>query len=265
MLSNRNDGPRRPTASRRQIAMLAVGLLAGSAGMSIAQDGPAGITEPVVFAPFDPAAPSCNAPAGLEKVLAFARDNEREFVLGADHGLAMAAKARGLGFQLDGARFANAVASTGASPADLTWRAGVEVLSFGFVKNGGMNAEALIFFDPRHAEQARVLRKRSGHLLSKGRFLAAQLLAMLNGGVWLGNARAANAAAQLLAKAAAGRLVYPVQANELFVRMTPEEAAAIRAQGFDFYDWAPGEVRLVTSWDQDLDAVAALAKAIEAL
>ncbi len=179
--------------------------------------------------------------------------------------LGEAAKARGLGFQLDGARFANAVASTGASPADLTWRAGVEVLSFGFVKNGGMNAEALIFFDPRHAEQARVLRKRSGHLLSKGRFLAAQLLAMLNGGVWLGNARAANAAAQLLAKAAAGRLVYPVQANELFVRMTPEEAAAIRAQGFDFYDWAPGEVRLVTSWDQDLDAVAALAKAIEAL
>ena len=176
-----------------------------------------------------------------------------------------AAKARGLGFHLDGARFANAVVSTGASPAELTWKAGVEVLSFGFVKNGGMNAEGLIFFDRSHAEQARVLRKRSGHLLSKGRYLAAQLLAMLDGDLWLANARAANAAATVLAKAAAGRLVYPVEANELFVRMSPEEAAAIRALGFDFYDWAPGEVRLVTAWDQDMAAVAALAKAIEVL
>jgi threonine aldolase len=174
-------------------------------------------------------------------------------------------KARGLGFQLDGARFANAVASTGASPAELTWRAGVDVLSFGFVKNGGMNAEALIFFDPKHAAAAKVLRKRSGHLLSKGRFLAAQLLAMLDGEVWLANARAANAAAAMLATAAAGRLVHPVEANELFVAMTPDEAATLRAQGFDFYDWAPGEIRLVTSWDQDMAAVAALAAAITAL
>ena len=179
--------------------------------------------------------------------------------------LGEAAKARGLGFQLDGARFANAVVSTRASPAELTWKAGVEVLSFGFVKNGGLNAEALIFFDKRHANAAKVLRKRSGHLLSKGRYLAAQLLAMLEGDVWLANARAANSAATVLASAAGSRLVYPVEANELFVRMTPEEAAAIRALGFDFYDWAPGEVRLVTSWDQDMDAVAALAKAIEAL
>ena len=179
--------------------------------------------------------------------------------------LGEAAKARGLGFQLDGARFANAVVSTGASPAELTWKAGVNVMSFGFVKNGGMNAEGLIFFDARHAEAARVLRKRSGHLLSKGRYLAAQLLAMLDGDVWLANARAANAAAEVLASAAAGRLVYPVEANELFVRMTPDEAAAIRALGFDFYDWAPGEIRLVTSWDQDMTAVAKLAAAIEAL
>ena len=179
--------------------------------------------------------------------------------------LGEAAKARVLGYHLDGARFANAVVSTGASPADLTWRAGVHVLSFGFVKNGGMNAEALIFFDRRHADAARVLRKRSGHLLSKGRYLAAQLLAMLDGDVWLANARAANAAAGVLAKATAGRLVHPVEANELFVRMTPEEAAALRRQGYDFYDWAPGEVRLVTSWDQDMQAVAALAKAIEQL
>src|SRR5687767_6955316 len=129
------------------------------------------------------------------------------------------------------------------TPADLTWRAGVDVLSFGFVKNGGMSAEALIFFDPERAEAVPRARKRSGHLLYKGRFLAAQLLAMLDGDVWLNNARNANRAAQALA-AAAGRerLVHAVEANELFVRMTADEATAIRAQGYDFYDWAPGEV-----------------------
>ena len=176
-----------------------------------------------------------------------------------------AAKRRGLGFHMDGARFANAVAFTGADPAELTWRAGVDVLSFGFVKNGGMNAEALIFFDPAKAEVVPRLRKRAGHLLSKGRYLAAQLLAMLDGELWLANARAANAAAATLAGAAGDRLVYPVEANELFVRMTADEVAAIRAQGYDFYDWAPGEVRLVTSWDQDMDAVSNLAAAIAAL
>jgi len=175
------------------------------------------------------------------------------------------ARRRGLGFHMDGARFANAVAFTGVDPADLTWRAGVDVLSFGFVKNGGMNAEALIFFDPAKAEVVPRLRKRAGHLLSKGRYLAAQLLAMLDGDLWLANARAANAAAAALAQAAGDRLIYPVEANELFLRMTAAEAAAIRAEGYDFYDWAPNEVRLVTSWDQDMAAVAKLAVTISAL
>ena len=176
------------------------------------------------------------------------------------------AKKRGLGFHMDGARFANAIAFTGADPADVTWRAGVDILSFGFVKNGGMNAEALIFFDPAKAEIVPRLRKRAGHLLSKGRYLAAQLLAMLENDLWLKNARAANAAAAALAEAAGPeRLVYPVEANELFVRMTDEEAASLRAQGFDFYDWSPGEARFVTSWDQDLDGVGKLAAAIRSL
>ena len=176
------------------------------------------------------------------------------------------AKKRGLGLHMDGARFANAVVFTGESVAELTWRAGVGALSFGFVKNGGMNAEALVFFDPKLAEGARRMRKRAGHLQSKGRFLAAQLLAMLENDLWLGNARAANAAATALAEAAGHeRLVHPVEANELFVRMTSDEAAAIRAQGYDFYDWAPGEVRLVTSWDQDRGAVDRLAAAIRGL
>src|SRR5918998_2183054 len=86
------------------------------------------------------------------------------------------AKARGLGFHVDGARFANAVAWLGCAPADVTWRAGVDALSFGFVKNGGMSAEALIFFDPGLAGATYYRRKRAGHLLSKGRYLAAQTL-----------------------------------------------------------------------------------------
>ena len=115
------------------------------------------------------------------------------------------------------------------------------------------------------ADGIRRRRKRSGHLLSKGRYLAAQLLAMVEDDVWLNNARAANAAARRLAEAAGERLVYPVEANEVFLKVSAAEAAALRAQGFDFYDWGVGEARLVTSWDQDMDAVARLAAAIEAL
>jgi threonine aldolase len=176
------------------------------------------------------------------------------------------AKAKGLGFHVDGARFANAVARLGCAPADLTWRAGVDALSFGFTKNGAIGAEALILFDPALARATHARRKRAGHLLSKGRYLAAQILAMLEDDVWLRNAAAANrAAARLAAAAGADRLVLPVEANEMFVRLTPEEAAALRAQGFDFYDWGPGEARLVTSWDSDPDQVDALAAAIRAL
>jgi threonine aldolase len=175
-------------------------------------------------------------------------------------------RARGLGFHVDGARFANAVARTGCAPADLSWKAGVDALSFGFVKNGGMSAEMLVFFRPELAAATLYRRKRAGHLLSKGRYLAAQVLAMLDGDVWLRNARQANAAAARLAEAAgAGRLVLPVEANEVFVRVSADEAARLRAQGFDFYDWGPGEARLVTSWDSDPEAVDALAAAIRAL
>ena len=170
-----------------------------------------------------------------------------------------------LAFHLDGARFANAVVSTGASPADLTWRAGVDALGFGFVKNGGLSSEALILFDPTLTDSVLRRRKRAGHLLSKGRYMAAQLLAMLEDDVWLTNARTANEAATRLAEAAGERLVYPVEANEVFLRLTAEETASLRAQGYDFYDWGVGEARLVTSWDQDLAAVDRLASAIRAL
>lgn len=178
------------------------------------------------------------------------------------------ARAHGLGLHMDGARFANAVAHLGCAPADVTWRAGVDALSFGCVKNGGMIGEALLFFGPdrqaRAAEAAR-WRKRSGHLFSKGRYLAAQILAMIEGDLWLTNARAANDAAQALAQAVPDRLLHPVEANELFVRLSATDAATLRAQGFDFYDWGEGAARIVTNWSQDGASVASFAAALRAL
>lgn len=175
------------------------------------------------------------------------------------------ARAHGLGLHVDGARFANAVARLGCTPAALSWRAGVDVLSFGFTKNGAMHAEALVLFDPALAEAARRRRKRAGHLLSKGRFLAAQLHALLDGDLWLANARAANAAAVPLAQAAGARLLHPVEANMVFLRLTPGEAARLRGQGFGFHDAGPGAARLVTAWHQGDADVAPLAAAIRVL
>ena len=175
------------------------------------------------------------------------------------------AKGKGLKLHMDGARFANAVAFLDCAPADVTWRVGVDALSFGFTKNGAMMAEAIVFFSGSGGAGVRELKKRGGHLLSKGRFVAAQIRAMLKDDLWLANARAANAGAAKLAAACGGRLMYPVEANELFVRMTAEEATKLRGGGFDFYDWGEGAARLVVSWDQDADAVAPLAAAIGSL
>lgn len=175
------------------------------------------------------------------------------------------AKAHGLGLHMDGARFANAVAHLGCSPAEVTWRAGIDALSFGFIKNGGMGAELLVFFRPELADATLYRRKRAGQLASKGRFLAAQVLAMLDGDVWLRNARTANAGAALLAQAAGDRLVHPVEANEVFLKVSAKEAASLRALGFDFYDWGPGEARLVISWNQREEDIRPLADAIARL
>lgn len=177
--------------------------------------------------------------------------------------IAALAKERGLGLHVDGARFGNAVAFLGCSPAEAVGPA--DALSFGCIKNGAMSAEAIVFFDPAAADLARYRRKRAGHLQSKGRFLAAQLLAMLEGDLWLDNARAANAAAREIASACGERLMHSVEANELFVRLTPAEREALRAQGFAFYDWGADAARFVTAWNSDPAAAAALARAIGSL
>jgi threonine aldolase len=168
---------------------------------------------------------------------------------------------------MDGARFANAAAFLGGSPEDAARAASgpVDSLAFGFIKNGGMGAEAVVLFDPEAAMQVRYRRKRAGHLQCKGRYLAAQILAMLDDGLWLANAAHANAAAQEVAAGCADRLLHPVEANELFVRLTPAEREALRAQDFAFYDWGAESARFVTAWNTRAEDAAALGKAIAAL
>jgi threonine aldolase len=120
-------------------------------------------------------------------------------------------------------------------------------------------------FDLELADEVRFRRKRAGHLQSKGSYMAAQVLALVEGGLWLENARAANAAAQEIGAAAGERLLYPVEANEVFLRLSEAERAALRAQGFGFYDWEADAARIVTSWNSDPAKVAAMAPAIAAM
>jgi len=174
--------------------------------------------------------------------------------------IASLARERGLGLHMDGARFANATAFLGCSAAEAA--GDVDALSFGCVKNGAMNAEAIVFFDPALADTVRYRRKRAGHLQSKGRFLAAQLIAMISDDLWLENARAANAAAQAIAEQGGDRLMHPVEANEMFIRLTPRERETLRGQGYEFYDWGADAARLVASWDSDLAEARALGRRI---
>ncbi len=173
------------------------------------------------------------------------------------------ARSRGLRLHMDGARFANAAAFLGVSAGEAAGP--VDSLSFGCIKNGAMSAEAIVFFDPALADVARYRRKRAGHLQSKGRYLAAQLHAMLDGDLWLANARAANAAAAEIAMACGDRLLHRVEANEIFVRLSADERATLRAQGFGFYDWGDDAARFVTAWNTAEADARALAQAIATL
>lgn len=159
------------------------------------------------------------------------------------------AQANGLKLHVDGARFANALVGLGCTPAELSWKSGVDVLSFGATKNGALAAEAVIFFDPKDAADFEYRRKKSGHLLSKMRLVSAQLDAYLNADHWLANARRANGLAQRLALGLARTkdvtVAHPVQANAVFARMPVALAAKLRAAGAVFYDWGVPEDGLV--------------------
>lgn len=178
--------------------------------------------------------------------------------------LAEFARAHDLRIHMDGARFANALLHLGCHPGDISWRVGVDILSFGSVKNGGLSAEAVVVFDPALADEVAFRRKRAGQLHSKGRYQAAQLLAYLSDGVWERNARRANQGAAIIAEAAGSRLAQPVEANIVWVRLD-EHADALREQGVHFYSWPTGLSRLVVSWDTPEDHVGRLAQLLRGL
>jgi threonine aldolase len=179
--------------------------------------------------------------------------------------IARAVHARGLKLHLDGARFANALAHLNATPAEASWQCGVDALSFGASKGGTLGAEAAIFFDPADAGDFVYRRKKGGHLVSKMRFVSAQLEAYITDGLWLTAAAGANALAQQLAaglNALDGvRLAVPVQTNMVFAEMPEAMAGRLRAAGAVFHDWRPpadGRVltRLATSFATPQDDVA---------
>ncbi len=178
------------------------------------------------------------------------------------------AKRHRLKVHMDGARLVNALASLNCPPGEITWRAGVDVLSFGATKNGGIAAEAVVFFDRTLVRDFEFRRKRAGHLLSKSRYVSAQLLAYIETGVWRRNAVRANKLAQRVALAAGPRLMHPVEANEIFVKLGDAGKRRLREAGFEFYDWGSersGEARFVVSWDQPEREVAALSEALARL
>ena len=174
--------------------------------------------------------------------------------------LAAVARSKGLGVHLDGARFANAMVALGCSAAEMTWKSGVDVVSFGATKNGALACEAVVFFDKARAENFQYRRKRSGHTLSKGRLLGAQVEALLDGGLWLDCARHANAMARRLADGLAAidgaEPALPVEGNHVFVRLAPDVHARLSGS-YAFHEWQtrPGLHRLMCSWATAPEAV----------
>ena len=173
--------------------------------------------------------------------------------------IAEVAHARGLRVHLDGARIANAIAATGCSPADMTWRAGVDVVSLGATKNGAMSAEAIVCFDDRAADELVYRTKRAGHVTSKMRFQSAQLIAYLTDDTWLELAANANAQMGRLAAGLVERdvdLLNPPDVNMVFARVDDPTADRLEAAGLLFYRMGRGVIRFVTSWqttDEDVD------------
>jgi len=168
-------------------------------------------------------------------------------------GVAEVAKARGLKLHIDGARFANATARLGCSPAEPTWRAGIDIMSFGATKNGGALCDAIVVFAPEIADIVAVQLRRAGQVWSKMRFASAQLIAYVENGLWLDMARASNAIA---ARIAAGlrelpgaRLLAPVEANEIFLELPSTTMDALETDGFQFYRRSRTLARFVCRFD----------------
>ncbi len=163
------------------------------------------------------------------------------------------ARGAGLAVHFDGARLGNALVHTGASPAQMTWKAGVDALSLGLTKTGAMGCEIIMLFGRARAkfQELRIRAKRSGHMPAKMRYLSAQAEAMLTGDLWLSLSAEANRKARDLAGVFVGlgvELAHPVEGNEVFVRLTDEDSRALKEDGARFYGWPDGSSRFVCSW-----------------
>ena len=173
-------------------------------------------------------------------------------------------KKHGLSLHMDGARFANACAALGCTPAELTWKSGVDVLCFGGTKNGMAVGEAVLFFDRSLAADFDYRCKQAGQLASKMRFLSAPWVGMLESGAWLRNALHANRCAQYFAEKAAAipgiRLVGPVEANAVFLEAPNEVLDRVRNRGWKFYTFIGGAARIMFAWDSDLARVDAFCR-----
>ena len=186
--------------------------------------------------------------------------------------IAAIAKRHGLNIHMDGARFANAVATLGCHPSEITWRAGIDVLCFGGTKNGLPVGEAVIFFKKELAEDFAWRVKQAGQLASKMRFVSAPWLGLLENDVWLRNARHANAMAKRLADQISPlegvNLMFPVEANAVFAEIPPAAQVKLRDKGWRFYTFiGAGGCRLMCAWDTSPDTVdrfaADIAKAVQ--
>lgn len=201
-------------------------------------------------------------------VVTITQATETGQVYSIDEIKALSATCRELGLRLhmDGARFANACASLGCSPAELTWKAGVDVLCFGGTKNGMADGEAILFFDPQLARDFGYRCKQAGQLASKMRFLAAPWVGMLNSGAWLRNAAHANACARRLSLGIADvpgvAPMFPVEANAVFLRASHDVLDKLRERGWRFYTFIGGSGRFMFAWDADFARVDALASDI---
>ena len=154
---------------------------------------------------------------------------------------------------MDGARFSNAIASLGVTPAEITWQSGVDALCFGGTKNGMAIGEAILFFNRQLAEDFDYRCKQAGQLASKMRFITAPWVHMLENGAWRRHAEHANAMARLLAQRLRDfpmiEITNPVEVNSVFVRMPEACTAGLRAAGWSFYNFIGSSARLMTGWD----------------
>ena len=179
------------------------------------------------------------------------------------------AKENGMKIHMDGARFSNAIASLKKSPAEATWKLGIDVLTFGGTKNGCMDAEAIIFFNPSDVNNFQYLQKRSGQLLSKTRFLSSQLDAYITDGLWLRNAIHANDMArklsEKLSKINSFELTYPTESNEIFIKMPKNIQDHLNNEGYSAIpdDMFDGSVRFVTAWNTNLNDIENLINTIK--